>query len=268
MSGLDADEIAAYWEETDRRFPVDRTTDPLGLRNACRRDAPVLYTLFFDRLQRAAFDRMLSGLDADRALDVGCGTGRWSYRLACRGTAVTGIDIQPGAIKETRAFLPAGQFDVGDARDLPYARNRFDLAVAVETLQHLPVHDRPDAFAELDRVLAPGGHLILIERAAPSPHPHVHPFTPDEWALLRARFELLRDRPVVATPIHRWAERAVTRHPSPSSPEDLARRTGSSWFYRAAIPLLAASLPCEPVLSRVLPGRAGSYRAVLYRAPD
>ncbi|ACO45149.1 class I SAM-dependent methyltransferase [Deinococcus deserti] len=83
-------------------------------------------------------------------LDVGAGTGLLLRELEARGHAGTldGIDTRPGAGVRH-----------GQAEALPYLPGSFDAALLVRVLSHLP---RPlVALAEAQRVLRPGGQLVL-----------------------------------------------------------------------------------------------------------
>lgn len=95
------------------------------------------------------------------ALDVGCGEGRFSRRLRQRhGIAdITGIDPTEPLIAAARAKDPAGSYRVASAEDLPFADGRFDLTVSYLTLIDIPDIER--AIAEMARVTAPGGTLLI-----------------------------------------------------------------------------------------------------------
>lgn len=93
-------------------------------------------------------------------LDIGCGTGMLLKRLADRfpGVPLTGIDLAPGMVALARQALAGHQtveIVTGDAEQLPYPAERFDLVVSTSTFQWLENLDT--AFAEVARVLKPGG---------------------------------------------------------------------------------------------------------------
>lgn len=99
-----------------------------------------------------------------RVLDVGCGLGRTSYRLASEiGCTVTGVDIMPKMIEQARATArkmkveDKVRFMEGDARSLPFDDGSFDV-VLVESVT-IFVEDVARALAEYSRVLKPGGVL-------------------------------------------------------------------------------------------------------------
>jgi ubiquinone/menaquinone biosynthesis C-methylase UbiE len=100
-------------------------------------------------------------LTGARVLDVGCGTGKFCRVLAERGIArVWGIDPAPEMLAEARSRVPSSVgLKVGSAERLPFKEASFDAAV-LWTVVHLI--DRPRAFAELFRVLIPGGRLAIV----------------------------------------------------------------------------------------------------------
>jgi SAM-dependent methyltransferase len=103
-------------------------------------------------------------LTGRRVLDLGCGTGRFSAALAERAIArVWGVDASPEMLAVAREKLPASVgLRQGRAEDLPFRDGWFDRVV-----MWLVVHlvDRPAAFREVARVLAPGGRLAVVSFA-------------------------------------------------------------------------------------------------------
>jgi ubiquinone/menaquinone biosynthesis C-methylase UbiE len=94
-------------------------------------------------------------------LDVGCGTGKFARVLAERGLArVWGVDPSAEMLDEARKRVPSSVgLKVGEAERLPFKEGAFDAAV-LWTVVHLI--ERPVAFAELHRVLAPGGRVAIV----------------------------------------------------------------------------------------------------------
>ena len=98
-------------------------------------------------------------LAGTRVLDIGCGTGVHAAILAEHfGCRLAGIDASAGMLAEARAKLPGADFRHGVAEELPFADGTFDAALMVLVVHHL---DRPRAFAEARRVLAPRGRLLI-----------------------------------------------------------------------------------------------------------
>jgi SAM-dependent methyltransferase len=101
----------------------------------------------------------------ERLLDVGCGDGFWTALFAEAGLAATGVDFSPAGIEAARRTNPGVEFVVGDAENLPFPDESFDV-VFCRAISHLSRHQLfTDASARLvagmARLLRPGG-LILI----------------------------------------------------------------------------------------------------------
>lgn len=96
-----------------------------------------------------------------RVLDCGCGTGRLAGALARDGIArVWGVDPSPEMLAVARRSAPGGVgFRRGHAERLPFRDGWFERAV-MWLVCHLV--ERPAAFRELCRVLAPGGRLAVV----------------------------------------------------------------------------------------------------------
>ncbi|QNP40587.1 class I SAM-dependent methyltransferase [Lysobacter solisilvae (ex Woo and Kim 2020)] len=101
-----------------------------------------------------------------RILDLGCGTGEITRRLAQRYPQATidGIDILEGnlalARRDSTGFGERIRYEQGDAFALQYADATFDLVVCRHMSQAVP--DFPLVLAEITRVLKPGGWLHLL----------------------------------------------------------------------------------------------------------
>jgi ubiquinone/menaquinone biosynthesis C-methylase UbiE len=95
-------------------------------------------------------------------LDAGCGTGGLLRRLAAAfpGRALAGVDLAPEAVRRARRKVPAAALAVGSVAALPFGPARFGAVVSCDVLCHRLV-DEAAALAELRRVLAPGGMLVL-----------------------------------------------------------------------------------------------------------
>lgn len=94
-------------------------------------------------------------------LDVGCGNGALSARLADAGFAVTGIDFEPSGVDLARRAHPGLSFavhDVGDPLPVEMA-GFFDVVVATEIVEHL---FRPRVlFARAREALGPQGEIVV-----------------------------------------------------------------------------------------------------------
>lgn len=99
--------------------------------------------------------------DARAVLDVGCGTGSWTRRLAERypGASVMGVDIAPGMLAEARRHTGRARFREGSAEALPAGDQSVALIFSNLALQWC--RDIDAVMAEFARVLAPGGRACV-----------------------------------------------------------------------------------------------------------
>ena len=156
--------------------------------NATIARAPWLWPLLRPAMERF-FDRAAPGWDArtgagsvvhlaplaaatplvepgpERVLDLGTGTGEAALFLAREfpRASVRGVDVSEQMVRAAKAKVgldPDGRiaFRVADAHSLPYGDDSFDLVVQV---------NMPPFFAEIARVLRPGGHVIVAASWGP-----------------------------------------------------------------------------------------------------
>jgi ubiquinone/menaquinone biosynthesis C-methylase UbiE len=127
------------------------------------------YDAAFSPLERFYLDnlrkRVLAELPNDgRVLEIGAGTGvNFKYYPSCRHAVASEISLKMIDIARGKS----DKIDIlqADAQTLPFPANHFDAAFA--TLVFCSVPDPAKGFAEILRVLKPGGKLILIEHVRP-----------------------------------------------------------------------------------------------------
>jgi ubiquinone/menaquinone biosynthesis C-methylase UbiE len=106
-----------------------------------------------------------------RVLDVGCGTGAHLALYAARGAEVTGVDTSTAMLKEARRRLgPEVRLVQAEAAALPFGDGRFDLVVAMTVLHEFASGQRRAVLAEMRRMAAPRGRLLVIDHHPGRPH--------------------------------------------------------------------------------------------------
>lgn len=104
---------------------------------------------------------LLSWLDpkeGEHILDVGCGTGELTAKIAEPGAIVTGIDQSPEMIESARSHYPELRFEVADITELSLGQE-YDAIFSNATLHW--VLEKEKAAAQMRRHLKPGGRLVL-----------------------------------------------------------------------------------------------------------
>lgn len=112
------------------------------------------------------FDRVLAGAaPGARLLDVGCGAGDLLAAAAAAGLTVSGVEVDRRPLSLAEQAAPGADLRIGDAHELPFADDAFDLVTLVQVLEHLtnPVV----ALREAARVTAPGGSVRVSVWGAP-----------------------------------------------------------------------------------------------------
>jgi SAM-dependent methyltransferase len=109
-------------------------------------------------------------------LDYGCGAGDLMRVLARMGAraAFTGCDVSAGMLAEAArrwpaAFGPVPALEAQDGPRTPFADRQFDVAMISAVLHHVLPAERPAVYAELCRVLKPGGRLYVFEHNPRNP---------------------------------------------------------------------------------------------------
>ena len=117
-------------------------------------------------LDTAIAEGLKSLVKGKRVLDVGCGVGDWCCLAAHYGAkSVDGFDIQPEMVelaKQATSHLDMVHIQVGDAADMPYDDDSFDVAISLFVTCNLSPEVYAKHFEELKRVLVPGGKAVLL----------------------------------------------------------------------------------------------------------
>ena len=114
--------------------------------------------------------RLMDLRPGERVLDLGCGSG-WATRLLARLVSdgpegfgqVVGLDVSDEMIRQARAASKDFEnilYVWGSAQQIPWEENFFDKVLSVESFYYYPDQDR--ALAELFRVLAPRGRMLIL----------------------------------------------------------------------------------------------------------
>jgi len=97
-------------------------------------------------------------------LDVGCGTGthlELYQRYKCN---LYGLDLSPSMLEVARERLgDTAQLDLGDATNMPYEDDKFDLVISMLLLHEISPETRSSVLNEVKRILKVNGRILLID---------------------------------------------------------------------------------------------------------
>ena len=109
----------------------------------------------------------------NRALDLCCGTGDIAHALAQRGAETIGLDfsaqmleVAEARLKNSKSKIPNLKFIQGDAQQLPFPENSFDIVTVGYGLRNLTSWER--GLDEMFRVAKPGARLIVLDFGKPA----------------------------------------------------------------------------------------------------
>lgn len=109
-------------------------------------------------------ESVTGGVDGNRVLDVACGTGLYTRKLAENADQAYGVDLSLGMLRRAMRYarrdgVRNAWFARADAAGLPFPDTAFDAVVCAGALHIFP--DKPGALREIARVLEPGGNLAV-----------------------------------------------------------------------------------------------------------
>ena len=138
-----------------------------------------------DQLMLKAFGEVVLSSGGGPVLDVGCGPGRISHNLAALGVDVSGLDLSPGMVAVARESYPGLRFEVGSMLALGLPDGALAGVVAWWSIIHISPELLPTVLAELARVLAPGGWLLVGfhvgDEIRHMTHAYGHDVSMDAW---------------------------------------------------------------------------------------
>ncbi|MFC7642267.1 class I SAM-dependent methyltransferase [Streptosporangium lutulentum] len=113
-----------------------------------------------------AFAELVQAAGGGPVADLGCGPGMGTAFLRSLGLDVFGVDLSPTMIELARKEYPDIRFDEGSMTGLDLPDGGLAGVVSWYSIIHTPPERLPVVFAEFDRVLAPGGYLLLAFQAS------------------------------------------------------------------------------------------------------
>jgi malonyl-CoA O-methyltransferase len=113
-------------------------------------------------LEEPLVEELLGDVRGLEILDLGCGTGRHSVRMAGAGACVTAVDFSSGMLEQARQKAGEGniRFQVHDlSQPLPFAEKSFDRVLCALVVDH--IEDLDKLFSEMHRVCRPAGYVVV-----------------------------------------------------------------------------------------------------------
>jgi SAM-dependent methyltransferase len=257
-----ADTLAGYWEQRALKFA--RHED--GLAAVCSYGMPRFYNRSIELCQQRALKPWLQDVRDSDVLEIGCGVGRWTEKLARNGNRVCGVDLSPTMVEETARRLEqnwlSAELHAADITEFDSGR-QFDAAVSVTVLQHIMDDERfAEAFRNIARQTRPGGRFVLLE-AAPSdddvrcnsPIFKARPMSAYEKVLSDSGFRIDAVAGVDPMPFKTWVLPYLRSMPRPAAVATIAAAT-------------ALSLPLDLALASRLPKQSWHKLIVATREHD
>jgi ubiquinone/menaquinone biosynthesis C-methylase UbiE len=133
---------------------------------------------WIDRSEHALLERVTTEYAGGDVLDVGVGGGRTVPLLAARAGRYVAVDFVPELVAAARQRFPDADIRVGDARELDFPNESFDLVVfSINGLDAISHGDRAVALREIRRVLRPSGAFVFSTHNLDGPGPRERPWS-------------------------------------------------------------------------------------------
>jgi ubiquinone/menaquinone biosynthesis C-methylase UbiE len=126
--------------------------------------------MYYQVEARARQHQLLVSLDLtkdDFVVDVGCGTGYFSYLIGDKVASIVGVDIDSSSLRVAKRFLPEQDFILSDATQLPIRNQVVTKVLCSEVLEH--VSDDARLVSECYRILRMGGVFVCSSPNATFP---------------------------------------------------------------------------------------------------
>ncbi|MGQ0839914.1 methyltransferase domain-containing protein [Actinokineospora sp.] len=199
----------------------------------------------------------------DRVLDFGCGVGRLSFALAEHAREVTGVDIAASMVEHAARLNHAPdriRFAHYDGTRLPFPDASFDAVVSLIVLQHAPPAVQLACLVEVQRVVRPGGTLIVQIPAGRKPP------LPLPLDAMRARIAVSPVPELLPAGAEHTATVTITNVGAAPWPLSQAIRVGNHWLADGEIAVVddgRGELPSE-----VAPGATVEVELLVTAPPE
>lgn len=144
-----------------------------------------------DNLQMTMIQQ-LAAIDGKTVLEIGCGEGRLSVKLAGSACKYIAIDPDKEAIAKAQQQTGNAVFHIGSGENLPFGDESFDLVIFILSLHH---QNSFQALMEAGRVLNRSGRVIILEPSAEGEFQQFFHLFNDETDALKSAAEAIRHSP-------------------------------------------------------------------------
>jgi len=118
---------------------------------------------FVDEVETKTAFELFQFRKGEKVLDIGCGTGNFSIKLAKKGAEVVGIDVSEAMLAKARKKAEKKNLNIkfykNDVTSLDFEDNSFDAVFSMAAVEF--IDDIKKAFKEMKRVVKPGGKILL-----------------------------------------------------------------------------------------------------------
>ncbi len=105
--------------------------------------------------------RFLGDLKGRKALDIGCGDGKFTSDILNTGAEVQGVDVSEKALRFAQVLVPEASFHKMDATKLDFPSESFDAVTLMDVIEHFPDEMAAKVIDEAARVLKASGTIIV-----------------------------------------------------------------------------------------------------------